>query len=207
MEFKLNYTEEEAKKIFFTSDTHFGHKNILEYCKRPYSSVEEMNEVLIKNWNEVVPEDGIIFHLGDFAFGGSTLFNSILPRLNGTKVLILGNHDNKNFRKSYGKYFAEITSQLLLTIDGRQVYLNHYPFLCYGGSLRNPENAVWQLYGHLHLKQNMINADSSKINICSPYQYDVGVDLNNYFPISWKQVKEKIEIQVNNKTNVSYWLK
>ena len=81
------------EKTFFTSDTHFGHANIIRLCNRPFKDVEEMNEKLIENWNKVVPEDGTVFHLGDFAFGGSALWNSVIPRLNGQIYLIIGNHE------------------------------------------------------------------------------------------------------------------
>lgn len=82
----------DPNKIFFTSDTHFGHANIIKFCKRPFLNVDDMNEALVENWNKVVPEDGIVFHLGDFAFGGSNVWNEITPRLNGQIHLILGNH-------------------------------------------------------------------------------------------------------------------
>ena len=88
-----------AKNTFFTSDTHFGHANIIRLCNRPFKDVEEMNEKLVENWNRVVPEDGTVFHLGDFAFGGSGLWNSVIPRLNGQIYLIIGNHDRKNLRQ------------------------------------------------------------------------------------------------------------
>ena len=68
--------------VFFTSDTHWGHANIIRFCSRPFVSVEEMNDILIQNWNNVVPKDGIVFHLGDFAFGGSQLWNDVLSKLN-----------------------------------------------------------------------------------------------------------------------------
>lgn len=82
----------DISKVFLTSDTHFYHKNIITYCNRPFETVEKMNETLISNWNKVVPIDGIVFHCGDFAFGGSEVWHKILPRLNGQIHLILGNH-------------------------------------------------------------------------------------------------------------------
>lgn len=78
--------------IFFTSDTHFGHTNILQFCNRPFHSVQEMNEALINNWNNVVRPEDTVYHLGDFAFGGSQLWNDVLSKLNGHIYLILGNH-------------------------------------------------------------------------------------------------------------------
>lgn len=98
----------DGDKVFFTSDTHFNHANIIDFCKRPFGSVEEMNEALIANWNRVVSKDDIIFHLGDFCFGGSEVWNSILDRLNGKIYLILGNHDIQNFRPSYFERFEHV---------------------------------------------------------------------------------------------------
>ena len=86
-----------AKNVYFTSDTHFGHSNIMRFCQRPFSDVTDMNNCLIENWNNKVGKDDIIFHLGDFAMGGSNLWNGILERLNGHKILILGNHKINKF--------------------------------------------------------------------------------------------------------------
>lgn len=99
---KIKYSPDHT---FFTSDTHFGHANIIRLCNRPFQNVEEMNEVLIENWNKVVSKDDTVFHLGDFAFGGSSVWNSIIPRLNGHINLIIGNHDRKNLRQGYMLYF------------------------------------------------------------------------------------------------------
>ena len=80
--------------IFFTADTHFGHKRILEYCpNRPFSSVEEMNEGIVANWNEAVRETDTVYHLGDVAFMNREDTAAICQRLNGHKILIMGNHD------------------------------------------------------------------------------------------------------------------
>ena len=76
------YTEKDAEKIFFTSDTHFGHENIIKYCKRPFKDVKEHDAELIRRWNEKVPEDGIVFHLGDVAFGNhQTIFRQTPNRV------------------------------------------------------------------------------------------------------------------------------
>jgi calcineurin-like phosphoesterase family protein len=79
--------------IWFTADTHFGHKKIIEFCKRPYETVEDMNEDLIKKWNEVVGVHDDIYHLGDFAFMNKAATQDVIRRLNGRKILIMGNHD------------------------------------------------------------------------------------------------------------------
>lgn len=81
--------------IFFTSDLHFFHNNVIEFCKRPYGSVEHMNEELIKNWNTVVGERDHIYILGDISFGKDAQTQEVLDRLKGIKHLIVGNHDRK----------------------------------------------------------------------------------------------------------------
>lgn len=78
--------------IWFTSDMHFGHRNIMKFCNRPFNSVEEMDEALINNWNAVVEESDIVFNLGDFAYASNSRWKEILERLKGTHYLILGNH-------------------------------------------------------------------------------------------------------------------
>lgn len=190
---KISYTEEEAKHLFFTSDTHFGHENIIKFCNRPFANAQEMNEALINNWNRVVGPDDTIFHLGDFAFGGSYLWNNMLDRLNGHIHLVIGNHDRKNLRQGYVQKFDSIYPQLQINIDGRSVYLNHYPFLCYGGSYRGDKDAVWQLFGHVHSGPFSTGKDDERLKMLFPYQYDVGVDNNNFTPISWEDVKIRIK--------------
>lgn len=181
----------DPEHTFFTSDTHFGHANIIRFCNRPFKNVEEMDEVLIENWNQVVSDDDTVFHLGDFAFGGSNVWKSIIPRLNGHINLIIGNHDRKNLRQGYMSSFGMVVPQLQIEIEGNPIYLNHYPFLCYGGSYRG----VWQLFGHVHSGPNAEGLDISRLNTLFPTQYDVGVDNNDYAPISYKEVKAKIEYQ------------
>ena len=183
----------DPEHTFFTSDTHFGHANIIRFCNRPFKNVEEMDEALIENWNQVVSEDDTVFHLGDFAFGGSSVWNSIIPRLNGHINLIIGNHDRKNLRQGYMSYFDIVVPQLQIEIEDNSIYLNHYPFLCYGGSYRG----VWQLFGHVHSGPQADGLDISRLRVLLPTQYDVGVDNNNFTPISYREVKEKIESQKN----------
>lgn len=183
----------DPEHTFFTSDTHFGHANIIRFCNRPFKNVEEMDEVLIENWNQVVSDDDTVFHLGDFAFGGSNVWKSIIPRLNGHINLIIGNHDRKNLRQGYMSSFGMVVPQLQIEIEGNPIYLNHYPFLCYGGSYRG----VWQLFGHVHSGPNAEGLDISRLKTLFPTQYDVGVDNNDYAPISYKEVKGKIEFQKN----------
>ena len=185
------------QKVFFTSDLHFGHQNIIRFCNRPWKTTEEMDKALIENWNSVVGKNDIVFDLGDFAFAPNWRWKEILSQLNGKHYLILGNHDITRWPgDSIMELFEGVYQQLILKIDGRFVYLNHYPYLCFGGAWRGPQNAVWQLFEHVHSGPNSSGKDCDRLNGVFPYQYEVGVDNNNYTPISWEQVQEKIAYQV-----------
>lgn len=173
---KVKYNEEEAKHLFFTSDTHFWHTNAIKYCNRPFESVEQMNDVLIINWNSIVGKDDTVFHLGDFAFCGPTKIKEIKEQLNGNIILIKGNHDYN----STLKLFDEVYPQIHINIEDKSIYLNHFPFASF------PENC-YQLFGHLHLHKGINLKNSIAL---SSRQYDVGVDNNNYRPVSWSKIKE-----------------
>lgn len=187
----MNY-KFDGSKVFFTSDTHFNHVNIISFCSRPFKDVEAMNEALIANWNRVVGSDDIVFHLGDFCLGGSAEWTKVLDRLNGKIYLITGNHDMKNLRQGYANRFDLITMQLHIEIGKQKIYLNHYPFLCYGGSYKD----TWQLFGHVHTSKNNTGKDASRLDMLFPTQYDVGVDNNDFTPVSFEQVKAIIQKQV-----------
>lgn len=192
-----DYTFEDGSKVWFTSDTHFFHDNIIRFCDRPGGDVYGMNEMIIENWNNVVKEDDTVFHLGDFAWGGSTNWTSVLERLNGHIHLIVGNHDVKNLRQGYQKYFESISFQKQITVENRKIYLNHYPLLTWGGIYRRPEDQVWQLFGHVHSKNHCAGQDSPRLNHLLTLQYDVGVDNNDYRPINFHQVSDIINKQIN----------
>lgn len=179
--------------IFFCSDTHFYHKNIIRYCNRPYNSIEEMNTDLINKWNSVVPQDGIVFHLGDFSFCGSDKLTNILSQLNGHIILIKGNHDH--FQDSMLNKFEDVYSQLHIEVNKTHVYLNHYPFLTFSGAYRDGD--VVQLFGHVHSGPVSYGEgkDYSRLKTTFYTQLDVGVDNWNYTPVSWPQVQEAIAWQ------------
>lgn len=193
---KIKYSKEESKKIFFTSDTHYCHNNIIRYCNRPFNNFKEMDEVLISKWNNKVPPDGIVFHLGDFCFAGSDKWKEIVSQLNGHIILIKGNHDHVS--KGMEALFDYVSLEMSIEIDKHKVYLNHYPFLTYAGAYNS--KPVIQLFGHVH--SNSTNADSGRLKYLFPTQYDVGVDNNNYVPISWDEVLNKIDEQCKRKKSM-----
>lgn len=136
--------------VWFSSDNHWGHANIIVYSKRPFSSVEEMDEMLIQYHNQVVKPGDTTYFLGDFCFGDEKKIKSILNRLNGNKHLILGNHD-KNIRKSPknysgGRFFASIQDYKEISVEGQKIILFHYGCRVWNKS----HNSSWLLYGHSH---------------------------------------------------------
>ena len=186
------YFNFKGEKLFFTADTHFNHTHILKFCNRPFNSVEQMNETLIDNWNRVVGKDDTVFHLGDFCLGGAAEWTKLLDRLNGKIYLILGNHDLKNIRQGFIQRFEHVALQMFITVDKQKIYLSHYPFLCFEGSYKD----VWQLFGHVHTRKNNTGIDAERLQYLYPTQYDVGVDNNDFKPVSFNEVKEIIDRQV-----------
>ena len=190
-ESKMNYMFD-GSKVYFTSDTHFYHSNIIGFCKRLFKNVEDMNETLIENWNQVVSQDDIVFRLGDLCLGGSHEWTKILNRLNGKIYLVLGNHDLKNIRQGYTSRFELTSMQMHIEVDKQKIYLNHCPLLCYGGAYGN----TWQLFGHVHTSKYNTGKDASRLDMIFPTQYDVGVDNNDFTPVSFAQVKRIIQKQI-----------
>lgn len=178
--------------IFFTSDTHFNHKNIIKYCNRPYETVEEMNDALIHNWNSVVNDGDVVYHLGDFGFGKYESLKLIYNQLNGYKVLVKGNHDELDVLNIEWNDFCETRLSLKISRHkelNMDVYfpsttqpnfiLDHFPIESWQGK----EKGAIHLHGHTHnTLKNII-----------PNRMDVGVDACNYFPISLEQVRKKLQ--------------
>ena len=190
------YTEKDAEKMFFTSDTHFLHENIIKYCKRPFKSIEENDAELIHRWNEKVPEDGIVFHLGDVAFGDPDKVDEILKQLNGKIYLVIGNHDWRRIVNQHKWRFELMTQQINMKIGKRHVILNHYPMLAYAGAWRGVD-ASYQLFGHVHTSPYTDEGlDQQRMKYLFTTQYDVGVDNNNFTPVSWKEVDQIINNQM-----------
>ena len=190
------YTEDEAEKIFFVSDTHFCHENIIKYCRRPFKDIEENDEELIRRWNEKVPKDGIVFHLGDVAFGNTNRVDEILKRLNGKIYLVIGNHDWRRIVNDHKWRFELMTQQINMKIGKRHVILNHYPTLCFSSAWRG-EDATYQLFGHVHTSPYTDEGlDQQRLKMLFTSQYDVGVDNSNFTSVSWKEVDQIINNQM-----------
>lgn len=136
-------------KVFYISDLHFGHKNILAFDNRPFKTVEEHDEELICRWNNKVGIDDDVWILGDISWYNSTKTIEIFKRLNGIKHLCIGNHDKKLLRnKGIRDLFAEIVDYKEIQFDnGEGIVLSHYPIPCYN----NHFYGWYHLYGHVHI--------------------------------------------------------
>lgn len=118
--------------IWFTSDTHYGHRNIIDYCQRPFGSVHHMNQAMISNWNQVVQPDDLVYFLGDFGMGPKSVLQHICSQLQGHKVCIRGNHD-KSAKAMLEIGFQEVFDNLEIDLDEYRIYMAHIPI-----SVRDP---------------------------------------------------------------------
>lgn len=171
--------------IFFTSDHHFGHKNIIKYANRPFSSVEEMNEVMIERWNEKISTGDTVYHLGDFALCSPNQLTTIIDRLNGKICLLKGNHEKAALacaaKFEWLKDYHELVVADPAFPQGRQlIVLFHYALRVWNAS----HWGAYHLYGHSH---------GSLEDIATTRSFDVGVDCHNFYPLSYEEVKALME--------------
>lgn len=167
--------------VYFISDTHFGHKNIIEYANRPFSSVEEMDETMVTRWNAKVKPQDEVYHLGDFSFyDGRKVFH----RLNGRKHLIVGNHDNEKTLQlpwaSAPRHYKVINVNIPIgeTVDTHRVVLFHYPIEEWAGQFKN---RALHLFGHVHGKP---------LKPCEFTRFDMSVECWNYTPVTLEEILE-----------------
>lgn len=188
--------------IYFTSDQHFGHTNVIKYCNRPFQDVVEMNQELVRRHNVIVKAEDTVFHLGDFSMHPRAVAE-FLPQLAGQHHLIMGNHDaihpcNKRWTKKAGLLTRQyrdagfLSVQLNMEFDamGYGVQLNHMPYLSQEPGehglkhldYRPKDQGAWLLHGHVHTqwkqRGRMIN---------------VGVDAWAYTPVSLPEIVELIK--------------
>lgn len=132
---------------YYISDLHLGHKGILNLDHRPFADTQQMEDVLVMNWNAAVKKGDTVYILGDFCWDKADEWMRILRRLNGEKVLIEGNHDLKHYPAELRQMFADIKPYKEIDDGGRKVIMSHYPILFYKHS--NRPN-VYMLCGHVH---------------------------------------------------------
>jgi len=175
---------------FFTSDTHFGHSNIIKYCNRPFADAGEMDRAIIANWNAVVKPLDEVYHLGDVAFTSPERAKHILSILNGYKILILGNHDRSGMKmKEWG--FQEVHQSLQIELQGGIIAnLSHYPYRGSNDAFHKPRFDTKNLNddGRLLLNGHVHTSWKTKLGKFKNHMINVGVDVWNYHPISEDQL-------------------
>lgn len=169
--------------IFFTSDTHFGHENIIHTCHRPFATVDEMDETLVARWNARVAPDDTVYHLGDVCFRNAKSADEYLDRLHGTIHLVVGNHDTDMLKTSSAR-FASITLINEIVVHKQRIVLCHYPMREWNGAFVN----AWHLFGHVHGRLEE-----------QPHGYslDVGADVHDFAPVSFDDVARLMKHRVN----------
>ncbi|MGV8130484.1 MAG: hypothetical protein ACP5N7_00095 [Candidatus Pacearchaeota archaeon] len=172
-------------KICFTSDQHFGHKNIIKYCNRPYKTVQEMDDDLINRWNKIVDPQDTVYQLGDLTFSDNeTYLHDLFNRLHGKKIILPGNHDPKKAIRIYKEYAYVTRLEELHLPDVPLITLCHYPMMTWNKS----GYGSWQLFGHHHGQLSQHGVDPA-LNIRNT-QIDVGVDTNDYYPYTLDDIKK-----------------
>ena len=179
----------DADKLYFSSDSHFGHFNITKYCHRPFKSRSEMDNALIANWNSVVPEDGIVVHCGDFMLPhntGDKEYVKIWKKLNfKTLLLCRGNHDRIDCGVyEYGDKTVIVKDMAMVEVESIKIMSIHYPISAYP--------ADYNVFGHIHTLSDGTcdGEDADVIDKLEKTQYDVGVDQNGYTPISYRKLMD-----------------
>ena len=185
-----------CEKVWFTSDTHFGHKKIIQYCNRPWNhgkdsngeivvtddDVLNMDNEMILRWNTVVGENDIVWHLGDFALGGKHVAERVFPQLNGRINLVMGNHDHWKINWYYDLGFNRVYDRKVIIHDF--VVLTHSPLM-----FLNSNSPFFQIFGHVHNSEAYATWSKNSCCVC--------VERHNYCPVSWTTIKSTYE-KMNN---------
>ena len=170
--------------IYYISDLHFGHYNIIKLCHRPFKDADEMDEILISNWNAIVQPEDTVYILGDLCYRNGKPPEYYLERLNGRKYLILGNHDTdlaKNRRSGRFPQLEWIRDYAEISDGNRKLVLSHYPMVEWNGFFRD----TIHLYGHIHN-----NTENAAYHIMKDIKnaYNVGADILGFTPRTLDQV-------------------
>lgn len=142
-------------KKFYIADWHYGHKNIIALDNRPFKNVDEMNAELIKRWNKAVSNEDAVYVLGDMFWCDHKVAMEVLDKLNGSKILVRGNHDKRIYELD--KKFNQVVDYAEIRDGDRHVVLSHYPIPCF----KNHYYGWYHLYGHVHssFEYNMMEHD------------------------------------------------
>lgn len=174
--------------IYFTSDLHLGHANIIRHCNRPFVSVEEMDETILQRWNEKVKPSDTVYILGDLIFRSKIAPEDYLSRMPGKKHFIVGNHDKAWMKKvDLTRWFESVDMMRYISDGQRKMTLCHYPMMSWPFS--NHEG--WMVYGHIHE-----NTDMEYWPLIDHYDrmLNAGVDINGFAPVTFEEMIVNNEI-------------
>ena len=187
---------------YYISDTHFDHKGIIAFDNRPFFTMTEMNNILISNWNNKVSKNDIVYCLGDFCWSNEDRWIEILSQLQGSKVLIQGNHDLKQMSSKLKHKFQDVTAYKEITDTGRKVIMSHYPMPFYKSDYNGN---VYHLYGHVHntreekylqeLKRHILATDTRARGKHTGQYYNCWCGFYNYEPVSLDEILKKWDIE------------
>jgi len=204
--------EAKRKKIFFTSDLHIGHANVLVFDKRPFDDLSHMHTVLANNYNSTVPEDGVCYFLGDVGLCKQSELENYMKRLNGsTKVLILGNHDSGAY-SMYSKGFDVVLNSAVIYIGKHRVSMSHCPLpgifreeitgmkgakegTYWHGEHKNQMFTSYDLTVDYHLHGHIHSGPANAKQARTDRQFDVGCPANKYRPVSISEIESWICLQ------------
>lgn len=171
--------------IYFISDTHFGHENVLCMCDRPFDNIDDMNEELIRRWNAKVTGNDIVYIIGDMFYRCSNP-EDILRRLKGKKHLVIGNHDGSWMSKINLNQYFECVEKFVEVSDGKRgLTLCHYPLLTWKHAKKN-----YMIHGHIH---SDTSSDYWPLIKVRDRVLNAGVDINNFEPVTFEELVENNE--------------
>ena len=177
--------------IYFTADLHFGHENIIKFCKRPFDSIEAMDKAMIANYNAAVQDDDEVYIIGDFTRSKQAA-KAYLSVLNGKKYLVAGNHDNFIDDFNADGWFEWVKEYAVINYKGVKFILCHYPIAEWAGFYKGTVH----LHGHIH------NRPVESWNPAKIRAFNVGVDVCGYKPVSMDEIiKRANKIPVINRDN------
>ena len=169
--------------IYFTSDLHLGHANVIKLCNRPFSSVDEMDAALIERWNKKVHRDDAVYILGDLMFRNAKSPDEYLRQLKGKKHLITGNHDRSWTKHcDLGAFFLSVTNLDFISDGKRQMTLCHFPMMSWPHMPRS-----YMVFAHIH---GNTDADYWPLIARSERMLNAGVDINNFEPVTFEEMEE-----------------
>lgn len=206
------------KPIYFSSDLHISHHNVLKYSNRPFKNVDEMKAKLIKRFNSTIPENGVCYFIGDMGLGKFDDIKDFISQLNFDCILVVGNHD-KGYNSMYDCGFKAVVHGLTMNIANELVTISHCPLTgAYRENTKNmrghtigehwhkevknskysvQDNGQFHLSGHIHSSNSSLNSRKTLIR-----QYDVGIDANNYAPVSLGTIESWI---AKTKKKINTW--